>query len=291
MSMWAHLQDLSMDKTPVDSSSQDHNYSSSNSSESSMSNGTSSGDNSNTELSGSSSDSSASVKKRVGKSEMRESIISLSQSQKIVVQKSSVGSSQEDRIKALETKITENVLILTNPSEHYRPYCNSVLVKLPRSEIMKMPTRNTVEYEEQWFKLSQETTFQQLLHQCCQFWGLTQEDFSLFGQKFENIMCLNIKSDHPAHRVSSFFELLRLRYPQLYLLRPDLEETKIKPVQKLSSKIKSNSKAKTANKKDVYDLDQKKLREEGIKKKNHEDFLKKYPGQASFDISEINKKQ
>jgi hypothetical protein len=32
------------------------------------------------------------------------------------------------------------------------------------------------------------------------------------------------------------------------------------------------------NKQEVYDLNQKKLREEAIKKENHQRFLKKYPG-------------
>jgi hypothetical protein len=113
----------------------------------------------------------------------------------------------------------------------------------------------------------------------------------LFGHKFENIMCMNQKADHPAHRVSAYFELLRLRYPQLYLLKPDLEETKLKPVQKLASKIKSEALGKIKNKKDVYDLNQKKLREESIKKENHQRFLKKYPGQESFNISDIKLKE
>ncbi len=84
-----------------------------------------------------------------------------------------------------------------------------------------MPSRSKVEYIEQKFVLSSQTTFQQLLAECSMFWSLDPEEFSLFGSKFENIMCLNQQKDHPAHYVTSYFELLRIRYPLLYLLRPE----------------------------------------------------------------------
>ena len=41
-------------------------------------------------------------------------------------------------------------------------------------------------------------------------------------------MALNEDDHHMAHTVSDYFEVLKMRYPSLFLLRDELEKTEIK---------------------------------------------------------------
>ena len=51
-------------------------------------------------------------------------------------------------------------------------------------------------------------------------------------------MALNEDLDHPAHSVSDYFEVLKLRYPSLYLFKDMLERDKIvETIQKEAAKI------------------------------------------------------
>lgn len=80
---------------------------------------------------------------------------------------------------------------------------------------------------EQKFKLTKETDFETLKKMCCDFWGLKRENYSLYDTKFGHIMALNSDEHHPAHFVSDYFEVLKLKSPSLYLLKDELERTKI----------------------------------------------------------------
>ena len=52
-------------------------------------------------------------------------------------------------------------------------------------------------------------------------------------------MALNVEEHHPAHSVSDYFEVLKMRYPSLFLLRDELEKPDIKEVvQRESAEIK-----------------------------------------------------
>ena len=85
---------------------------------------------------------------------------------------------------------------------------------------MQQPQRSKPEYVQQKFLLTSMTTFEELLIESCNFWAIdTSAEFELFGHKFENLMNLNVEKDHKAHKVSEYFELLRIRNPLLYLLR------------------------------------------------------------------------
>jgi hypothetical protein len=44
--------------------------------------------------------------------------------------------------------LTTDLDFLTKPNYESHPYCNTVLVKLPKSEVVKMPRRAKVEYIE-----------------------------------------------------------------------------------------------------------------------------------------------
>jgi hypothetical protein len=50
-----------------------------------------------------------------------------------------------------------------------------VTIKLPKNEIMAMPNRSKIEYEEQKFILTYNTTFTQIRRDSCGFWGLDPE--------------------------------------------------------------------------------------------------------------------
>ena len=51
-------------------------------------------------------------------------------------------------------------------------------------------------------------------------------------------MALNADEHHPAHSVSKYFEVLKMRYPSLFLLRDELEKPEIRDAdQKASATI------------------------------------------------------
>ena len=55
-----------------------------------------------------------------------------------------------------------------------RPYCNKVMVKVPKTELLQIETRKQTIYLEQVFKLTKETNFKTLRDMCCDFWGLNR---------------------------------------------------------------------------------------------------------------------
>ena len=57
-----------------------------------------------------------------------------------------------------------------------RPYCNKVMVKVPKTELLQIETRKQVVYLEQEFKLTKDTNFVTLRDMCCDFWGLKREN-------------------------------------------------------------------------------------------------------------------
>jgi hypothetical protein len=117
-----------------------------------------------------------------------------------------VKSRMEEMIKILDSKVKEKK----------RCYVNQVTIKLPKSEIMKMPHRNKTEYIEHQFLITSNTTFSQLFSNACGFWGLIESDYAFFEERYSHIMGLN-----EAFTVSEFFETLRVRHVVLYLLRPN----------------------------------------------------------------------
>lgn len=53
-------------------------------------------------------------------------------------------------------------------------------------------------------------------------------------------MALNQDEHHPAHSVSDYFEVLKVRYPALYLLKNELE--KPDSIEQLDQKVKDSAK-------------------------------------------------
>jgi hypothetical protein len=89
-------------------------------------------------------------------------------------------------------------------------------------------------------------------------------------------MCLNANPSHQAHRVTAYFELLRTRYPLLYLLRTENNETN-QTIQKSATIIKANV-PRTTERVILYDLKSQIEKKDKIISRNFETFLKKYPG-------------
>lgn len=96
------------------------------------------------------------------------------------------------------------------------------MVKVPKTELLQIQTRKQVVYLEQEFKLTKDTNFEILKDMCCDFWGLKKDSYSLYDAKFGHLMALNEDEYHPAHSVSDYFEVLKVRYPSLFLLKDEL---------------------------------------------------------------------
>ena len=83
--------------------------------------------------------------------------------------------------------------------------------------------------------MTKETNFDTLRNMCCSFWGLDRNHYSLYDQRFGHLMAINEDEHHPAHSVSDYFEVLKMRYPSLFLLRDEIERSKIDSAQQLES--------------------------------------------------------
>lgn len=128
---------------------------------------------------------------------------------------------------SLRTKVEDLVEVFRKNYSATRPYCNRVTVRVARSELMQIQSRRQVIYLEQEFKLEKDTDFETLKTQCCRFWGLSESEYSLYDSKYSHLMALNDDKAHPAHKVTNYFEVLKMRDPLLYLLRDELERAKI----------------------------------------------------------------
>ena len=83
----------------------------------------------------------------------------------------------------------------------YRPFVNSINVKLWSKDLstslMIIAARENVtirkkkaEFVEQKFKITKETTFEDLKIAACDFWGLENLRFSLYDENFHDLMSL-----------------------------------------------------------------------------------------------------
>lgn len=135
----------------------------------------------------------------------------------------------------LTKKVEDLVSVFNKEFNITRPYCNHVGVKVSKAELMQIESRKQVVYLEQTFKLTKVTNFDTLRNMCCDFWGLPRNQYSLYDAKFGHLMALNEDEHHPAHSVSDYFEVLKMRYPSLFLLRDELEKVKIEADQQLES--------------------------------------------------------
>lgn len=84
------------------------------------------------------------------------------------------------------------------------------------------------EYVEQRFRITRQTTFEDLRIGGCEFWGLDKLKYSLYDENFHDLMSLNQDPSHIAHNVEKYFEITRVKnVPTLYLQKPDLENSNI----------------------------------------------------------------
>jgi len=86
---------------------------------------------------------------------------------------------------------------------------------------------------------------------CCDFWGLKRDSYSLYDAKFGHLMALNEDEYHPAHSVSNYFEVLKVRYPSLFLLKDERSRPEIKNVEQLASATISNASRRGASNPDA----------------------------------------
>ncbi len=140
-------------------------------------------------------------------------------------------------------------------------------------------TRKQVVYLEQEFKLTKITNFVTLKDMCCDFWGLKRENYSLYDAKFGHLMALNSDQYHPAHSVSDYFEVLKMRYPSLYLLKDERTRTKIEENAKASVTINAPNSRSGANPDNGVESSQSKASAEAaLRKRNFQIFNRAFPG-------------
>ena len=92
-------------------------------------------------------------------------------------------------------------------------------------------------------------------------------------------MALNEDEHHPAHSVSDYFEVLKMRYPSLFLLRDELEKPEIKAPQQIESATISQTRSRAGQGEPrVVVQDNRANREKEIKRKNFNIFNRAFPG-------------
>lgn len=93
-------------------------------------------------------------------------------------------------------------------------------------------------------------------------------------------MALNSDEHHPAHSVSDYFEVLKLKSPSLYLLKDELEKTKItNQLQKESAMIDVPGRREGKSEKVLIESkDDKTKQDNDIKIRNQSIFNKQFPG-------------
>ena len=129
-----------------------------------------------------------------------------------------------------------------------------------------------------------------MLEEALEFWGLdakTQlkdkkierlEDakkFTLCLPNNHDIMSLNSEESHLAHYIANYFEINRAKRAVLLLKQPDLQRKTHIQEELALTKVRNAQKTNRFHREDQRSPDQR-MREE--KKKNFDDFVKKYPG-------------
>ena len=115
-------------------------------------------------------------------------------------------------------------------SETQRPFVNSIKIKLKSLELGKMRRNKKDDYLEQKFRITKQSTFDDLRTVACEFWGLDRYKYSLYDENFHDLMSLNQDPSHIAHTVEKYFEITRVKaVPILYLQKPNLENSLILP--------------------------------------------------------------
>ena len=172
----------------------------------------------------------------------------------------------------------------------HRPYCNTVLVRVPKSYLYHEKhdlNPKKVEYTEQLFALELHTTFEQLRNQACAFWNLQQDEYLLFGHKFESISFL---SPDGRDSLAAFFEHLRVRHPLLHLLRAGSEQSASSKVAVEAAKIRTPVESSQGSRK-YRELKEQDKNRRDFEEANFKRFLEKYPGQKPFDKRHLRKAQ
>ena len=100
-------------------------------------------------------------------------------------------------------------------------------------------------------------------------------------------MALNEDEHHPAHSVSDYFEVLKMRYPSLFLLRDELEKPEVKVVQQLeSATINAGRSNAGRGEAPVISSDNRANKEAEIKRKNLALFDRHFPGQKKYQLGQ-----
>ena len=93
-----------------------------------------------------------------------------------------------------------------------------------------------------------------------------------------------------AHTVSDYFEVLKMRYPSLFLLRDELEKTDIKDLNQLESATINAGRSRGGNAEArAINVNNNANREAEIKKKNLLIFDRAFPGQKKYQLGQEKK--
>lgn len=182
---------------------------------------------------------------------------------------------------SLSHKVEDLIQVFQKDFSLVRPYCNKVMVKVARTELLQIDNNKQAVYLEQEFKLTKETNFETLKDMCCHFWGLNEDKYSLYDSKFGHLMALNSDEHHPAHTVSDYFEVLKIRYPSLFLLKDELDRNELfkNREQKLSAVINSSGGGSGGAKDQMFDSEQtRKKQEDEMMQRNFKIFNRTFPG-------------
>lgn len=160
-----------------------------------------------------------------------------------------------------------------------RTYINNVTIKALTSDItnvQKQDSKNE-EYIEQKFRVTKDTTWNDMLTEAMEFWGLSQSEqkFTLVLPNQHDIMSLNREETHFAHTLAKYFEIHRAKRAVLILKKPDTERKQLAIEEKMMTKVRNAVKTKRFHKEDTRTPEE---RDRDQKRENLEKFLEKYPG-------------
>lgn len=150
-----------------------------------------------------------------------------------------------------------------------------------------------VEYVEQDFRVTKETTWDDMLREVLMFWMLIDEEdivkstkpkaaedkdpyngFTLVLPNMHNIMSLNRDEGHVAKTLSKYFEINRSKRATLLLIKPDKEQKEVSQEERQFLRVKHAKKTNRFQRDDDRTPDQ---IAEDTKRQNQELFFKKYP--------------
>eukprot|EP00347_Sterkiella_histriomuscorum_P023471 403334518 len=186
-----------------------------------------------------------------------------------------------------QKKFSKQEEVQWDNTESYRPFVNSINIKLKAKEIMMGKRKKKDDYLEQKFRITKTTAFNDLRQESCEFWGLDSHKYSLYDENFHDLMSLNQDPSHIAHFVEKYFEVTRLKsVPTLYLQKPDLENTLIQNNQRDAIRIRYEHFGGENKQKVEVQQKEGRISYRVNEKENIKRFMALYPGMKQYFIGD-----